>query len=113
MARPYYYDGLKIRSLRKARGLTMVQLGQMAGIKPSSLCHLEKNITKNPKGSTLINLAAALGVTLDKILKEPHPNSAPTEAAALMAVFNSLSGPNKRVILTAAQALAEAQTKRK
>lgn len=53
-------DGEKIKSLRKAKFITQSKLADMAGIRPESLCRLEKG--KSAKFSTILKLAEILGV---------------------------------------------------
>lgn len=53
-------NGEKIKALRKAKFITQCKLADMAGIRPESLCRLEKG--KPAKFSTILKLAEVLGV---------------------------------------------------
>lgn len=52
--------GDRIRTLRKAMGLTQIKLAEMAGIHQSSLSELERGDTKKGFGQTIVALAKAL-----------------------------------------------------
>jgi transcriptional regulator with XRE-family HTH domain len=60
------YDGQKIRRLRKQRGLTLVQLGELTGRHPAALRNVEKNL-KNASRAMLTGIAHALEVSLEEI----------------------------------------------
>lgn len=61
-------DGEKIKSLRKARFITQSKLAEMAGIRPESLCRLEKG--KPAKFSTILKLAEILGVEPSSLISK-------------------------------------------
>jgi transcriptional regulator with XRE-family HTH domain len=61
-----YLKNLKI--LRKRKGWTQEKLAQQAGISFHTLIKVERGYIKNPKLETLIKLAKALGVSLDKLV---------------------------------------------
>ena len=63
-------NGLKIKSLREAAGLTGTQLGEAIGVSQSMITHYEMG-RKLPSMVTLCRLADKFGVTLDELrLKE-------------------------------------------
>ena len=49
---------------REARGMTLTEVAQRAGIDPSNLSKLEKDPQPNPTLDTLAKIADAIGVTL-------------------------------------------------
>jgi transcriptional regulator with XRE-family HTH domain len=51
-------------------GLSQDQLARKAGITYSTLTKLESGVNQNPKVKTLQQLAKALDVTLDDLMKE-------------------------------------------
>lgn len=59
--------GLKLRSLRTERGLTLQQTADRAGLSVSYLSEIEKG-RKYPKPERLLELAAALGVPFDELV---------------------------------------------
>lgn len=70
----------RIRELRKARGLTMKQLGAALGVAESTVSQYETG-KRNPDNETLLKLSELFGVTVGFILyAEDHPQTA--EAAA-------------------------------
>ena len=55
-------------TLRKQKGWSQEKLAQEAGISYNTLIKLERNGIKNPKIETVIKLADALDVSLDKLV---------------------------------------------
>lgn len=58
--------GEKIKSLRKERGLTQKELGQILGVSASMIGQYETNL-RNPKNDTIIKIAEALKVSPDQL----------------------------------------------
>lgn len=56
-----------IKAWREYLNLTQAELASKAGMKQSALARLETNTT-NPRKSTLLKLAEALGVTVDQLI---------------------------------------------
>jgi XRE family transcriptional regulator, fatty acid utilization regulator len=65
--------GQQLRHLRRARGLTLTELGQRVGRAPSALSLLE-NGRREPKLSLIEQLAAALSVPTADLLSRQPPN---------------------------------------
>lgn len=63
----YSIIGAKIRELRKAKGITQERLGELSGIEPSNISHIERGVAKLSL-PTLISIANALEATLDEIV---------------------------------------------
>jgi transcriptional regulator with XRE-family HTH domain len=59
--------GQRIKQLRAEKGFTQIALANILDIEKSNLSRLESG-RKNPKLTTLINLANALGVTYNELL---------------------------------------------
>ena len=74
MAIDYKIIGMRVRELRKAKNWTQAKLAEKAGIEPSNLSHIERAATKLSL-PTLINIANALGATLDEIVYTNLSNS--------------------------------------
>ena len=62
---------LRIKELRKEKGLTLRELSQKVGVTDSALSQFE-NGKKHPKGKTLINLALALDTTVEYLLEQTN-----------------------------------------
>ena len=67
MAVDYEIIGMRIREIRKSRKITQEKLAELSGVEPSNISHIERAATKLSL-PTLINIANALGVTLDEIV---------------------------------------------
>ncbi len=59
--------GKRLKELRKDRGLTQQQLGDMVGVTKVSICCYE-NGTRTPTLETLVDLADALNVKITSLL---------------------------------------------
>lgn len=59
-------NGELIKQLRKDRFITQSKLAEMAGIRPESLCRLEKG--RPAKFATILRLAEILGVEPHKLI---------------------------------------------
>lgn len=60
--------GLKIRDLRRGRGLTLDELAQATGSSKSYMWEIENKDVARPSGEKLNKIAAALGVTPEYLL---------------------------------------------
>ncbi|HYZ56288.1 MAG TPA: helix-turn-helix domain-containing protein [Streptosporangiaceae bacterium] len=65
--------GQRLRHLRRSRGLTLAELGNRVGRAPSALSLLE-NGRREPKLSVLEDLAAALSVPVEELLRRQAPS---------------------------------------
>src|SRR3954454_3043879 len=65
--------GQRLRHLRKARGLTLAELGERVGRAPSQLSLLE-NGRREPRVSLLRQLATELDVGVDELLSRKPPS---------------------------------------
>lgn len=61
--------GSKIKVLRKEKGLTQTQLGELVGVQKAQIYKIENNIS-NVKITTLLKVLNALGVKLTWEIKE-------------------------------------------
>jgi transcriptional regulator with XRE-family HTH domain len=62
---------MRVRELRRERGLTIRQLAEMSGVSYATIVHLENGDT-TPRPSTLEKLASALDVPLREITRSPE-----------------------------------------
>ncbi|WP_409252226.1 helix-turn-helix domain-containing protein [Bacillus sp. SCS-153A] len=60
--------GVKIKSIRENKGITINELAQKAAISKSYISSIERDIQKNPSIKVLEKIAAALEVPLDMLL---------------------------------------------
>ena len=63
----YTAIGVRIRRLRKERGLTQQALAELSDQEPSNISHIERGATKLSL-PTIVNIANALGTTVDALL---------------------------------------------
>lgn len=54
------FDGRKLAALRETRSVTQARLARAVGIRPQSLCGIEKN-RHSPSARTLVKLCEILG----------------------------------------------------
>ena len=62
----YISIGNRIKEIRTAKGWTQAMLAEKSGVEPSNISHIERAATKLSL-PTMVNIANALGVTLDEI----------------------------------------------
>lgn len=74
MGLDYQAIGIRIRRMRKARGMTQQVLAEISDQEPSNISHIERGATKLSL-PTLVNIANALGVTTDELLCDSLPAS--------------------------------------
>ncbi len=60
-------NGKRLKELRKAKGLSQTELGDILGVSKSSICCYE-NGTRNPALETIIELMHLFGVSADYLL---------------------------------------------
>lgn len=86
MGLDYQSIGIRVRRLRKAKGLTQQTLAEFSEQEPSNISHIERGATKLSL-PTLVSVANALEVTVDQILCDSLPASRSvfeTEAAHIL-----------------------------
>lgn len=69
--------GNRIRELRKAKGITMKQLGEVLGVAESTISHYE-NGRRQLDTETLLRLGEYFGVTVGYLLCAEDTKNAPT-----------------------------------
>jgi transcriptional regulator with XRE-family HTH domain len=66
--------GKRLQKFREMRGLTQVQLGEKAGMKPAAVSHFETG-QRSPSLESLVKLADALEISADALLGRASPES--------------------------------------
>jgi len=61
------FSGEKLRAARKARGWSQEQLAMRSGFRVSRISLLENNHVTDPRFSTILTLAEALGCSADEL----------------------------------------------
>ncbi len=60
-------NGNRLREVRKARGLTQTELGELIGVGKSAICCYEKEL-RNPTLEAIIDMIHIFGVSADYLL---------------------------------------------
>ena len=94
----YQAIGMRIRRLRKEKKLTQEKLAELSNQEPSNISHIERGATKLSL-PTIVNIANALGVTVDHLLFDSLMES---EALYEKTAGRILSGctQQERIIIT-------------
>ena len=100
----YYQIGQRIRTFRRAKGLSQEALAEQAGISVTHMSHIETGNTKLSLPVCLA-LAQALDVGTDALLRASDPTDAAVE---LSQVLEGCSPWQARVILQVARAARQA-----
>jgi len=112
--RPILYGvepiGSRIKRLRKAVGLTQVQLAERVGVDQSTISQLETGVNKDVPGRTLIAMSRELKTTPYAIVMgDDNSNQADLVAEAeLIDAFRNASSEQRAALHTMAQAIAAA-----
>lgn len=62
-----------LKRLRESQGLTQMELARRSGVPQSTICDIEAGRTKGPTLRVAARLAHALGVPIEKLLREEVP----------------------------------------
>ena len=73
--------GARIKKLREKQGLTQQSLAERAKMSVSFLSEIE-NDKRNPSGRVMLQLATALGTTMDFVLRGAEPSLTPRRESA-------------------------------
>ena len=93
---------MRIKSLREAKGLTQLQLGEMAGLSRSQLSEIETE--KKPANTLRLSaIARALGVSVEDLF-EDSPEDA--YRAVIWDLMRSMTPDDRDAVIRHAQALA-------
>lgn len=106
----YQAIGVRIRRLRKERGLTQQTLAEISSQEPSNISHIERGATKLSL-PTLVNIANALGVTVDELLCDSLPATRPLYEQELARLLSDCTHSERKVILETVHALKQSLKK--
>jgi len=94
--------GKRLAYIRKSKGLTQKELGEMIGVSNRVIAYYERE-TKYPPSHLIVPLAEALSVSTDELLgiKETQTDSEPQNAALWrkLKIVKSLPKTDQRAIL--------------
>jgi len=83
-------DGLRLRKLREAAGLSLRELARQIDEQPSNVNYWETS-GNLPRSNVLIPMAKALGVTVEELLGEPRPKRVVRPGGKLGKIFEEAS----------------------
>jgi len=107
----YYALGQRIRARRKAKGLSQEGLAERVGISTTHMSHIETGNTK--LGLTvLVDLAAALEVAVDDLLREERAGEGKAGVERLLRALEGCSEEELRVIEAVVKAVKGAMGER-
>jgi transcriptional regulator with XRE-family HTH domain len=98
--------GDRIRTLRKERDLTQLQLAEYVGVTQSSVAAWESGKREVPKGDNLLKLAEALGFEAGELMamtSESRKDS--SEEVHLLAAFRALTNDRQLIAIKLVEAL--------
>lgn len=98
--------GQALRHLRKEQGLTLAELAQRTNSHVGNLSRIERDVAR-PSLDTLYLLAKALGFSLTDIFSVAENRQLDPDQVALNAIFISLLGDDKELLLDFARLLQE------
>lgn len=102
----YQAIGIRIRRLRKAQGLTQQTLAEMSHQEPSNISHIERGATKLSL-PTIVNIANALGVTVDTLLCDSLVESQAVFEREAMELLSDCTHQELKIITGTMRALKE------
>lgn len=110
MGLDYQSIGIRIRRLRKAKGLTQQALAELSNQEPSNISHIERGATKLSL-PTLVNIANALDVTVDELLCDSLTASASIFEREVTQLLADCSHQELKIITETMRALKESLRK--
>lgn len=102
----YQAIGVRIRRLRKERGLTQQVLAELSRQEPSNISHIERGATKLGL-PTIVSIANALGVTVDDLLCDSLATSRAAFEREASEILSDCSHWERQVITNTMRSLKE------
>ncbi len=87
--------GSRIKALRKARGLSLQELGDSSGFSKSHVWEMESGKVSNPSAAMIVSFAASLNTDIDHLLY----GSLGSGRDAFVAKFERLIDSDRRKVL--------------
>lgn len=103
----YSLIGNRIKSARKAKGLSQSELSELIDKSVGYMSYIETG-SKKPSLETLIQIANALDVTIDELLSDNLAAASPVSNTQINQLLSDCSAFEKKVILLSVQSLKEA-----
>lgn len=106
----YVSFGKRIRAIRKKEGLSQAKLAEMIGISTTFMSYIENGI-KSVSLETFINLANALHVPADDLLRDSLENTIKVANHEFVTLVSDCSEYEIRILLDTTAAMKEALRK--
>ena len=97
--------GDRIRTLRKERDLTQLQLAEYVGVTQTAVAAWESGKREVPKGDNLLKLAEALGFEAGELMATHVSRKEASEEVLLLAAFRSLPKERQLIAIKLVEAL--------
>jgi len=97
--------GDRIRTLRKERDLTQLQLAEYVGVTQTAVAAWESGKREVPKGDNLLKLAEALGFEAGELMATHVSRKEASEEVHLLAAFRSLPKERQLIAIKLVEAL--------
>lgn len=102
----YQAIGVRIRRFRKEQGLTQQLLAEFSNQEPSNISHIERGATKLSL-PTIVNIANALGVTVDDLLCDSLESSRASFEREATQILSDCSHKELKIITGTMRALKD------
>ena len=93
--------GMRIRDIRRLRGMTQEAMSEQLNISPQHMSNIE-NASKNPSLNLLANITEVLDVTMDELMIDSYPEDKRKKDDFLSKEFAILmegcNGKEKRIV---------------
>ena len=105
--------GKRVKELRRALGLTQVELAKKSGVAQSTISDIERADTTYVIGPTLAALSDALGTHPSYLTKGKSPGDDPErmDESKLVALFRSMPDADREALLRVAESMARTNSK--
>lgn len=98
--------GIKVRELRKKKGMTQAELSKKSGVAQQTVSNIESG-RNEPSGTTIGMLASALGCTADELIgnTQSHADGLTDEEKELLHIFRQLNADGRQLMLEQAESI--------
>lgn len=94
----YEMIGMRVRDYRKRQNITQAQLGELSGVEPSNISHIERGATKVSL-PTLIKIANVLKVTLNDLVYDSLEKSGQVSVKEMNALLSDCSDAEMKALV--------------